>query len=50
MGDIIYGNLDGKLIQRNGILTELFIENGIEVISNEDYKNRRIINGRENIL
>lgn len=28
---------DGKLIQGNGILAELFIENGIEVINSEDY-------------
>ena len=37
-GKIYSGNFDGKLIQGNGILAELFIENGIEVISSEDYK------------
>ena len=35
---IYSGNFDGKLLQGNGILAELFIENGIEVISSEDYK------------
>ena len=38
VGKIYSGNFDGKLIQGNGILAELFIENGIEVISSEDYK------------
>lgn len=38
VGKIYSGNFDGKLVQGNGILAELFIENGIEVISSEDYK------------
>ena len=29
MENIIYRNFDGKLLQGNGILAELFIENGI---------------------
>ena len=37
-GKIYSGNFDGKLIHGNGILAELFIENGIEVIISEDYK------------
>ena len=37
-GKIYSGNFDGKLIQGNGILAELLIKNGIEVISSEDYK------------
>ena len=37
VGKIYSGNFDGKLIQGNGILAELFIENGIEVINSEDY-------------
>lgn len=35
-GKIYSGNFDGKLIQGNGILAEVLIKNGIEVISSED--------------
>ena len=37
-GKIYSGNFDGKLVQGNGILAELFIKNGIEVISSDEYK------------
>ena len=36
--DKIYsGNFDKKLVDGNGILAELLIENGVEVISSDDY-------------
>lgn len=35
---IYSGNFDGKLVHGDGILAELCIKNGIEVISSEDYK------------
>ena len=38
IGKIYSGNFDGKLVQGNGILAELLIDNGIEVIDIEDYK------------
>lgn len=36
-GKIYNGNFDGGLINGNGILTEVLIQNGIEVISNDEY-------------
>ena len=38
VGKIYSGDFDRKLIDGNGILAELFIKNGIEVISSEDYE------------
>lgn len=35
---IYSGNFDGKLVHGDGILAELCVKNGIEVISSEDYK------------
>lgn len=37
-GKIHSGNFDGKLIDGNGVLAELLMRNGIEVVSSEDYK------------
>ena len=38
IGKVYSGNFDRKLIDGNGILAELLLENGIEVISSENYK------------
>ncbi len=35
-GKIYSGNFDGKLVDGNGILTELLIKNGIEVINSDE--------------
>ena len=35
-GKIYSGNFDGKLVDGNGILTDLLIKNGIEVISSDE--------------
>ena len=37
VGKIYSGNFDGKLIDGNGILAQLLIDNNIEVIDIEDY-------------
>lgn len=37
-GQIYNGNFEKKLIDGNGILTQLLIDNGIEVISSDEYK------------
>ena len=37
VGKIYNGNFDGKLIDGNGILAQLLIDNNIEVIDIEDY-------------
>ena len=36
-GKIYSGNFDGKLIDGNGILVDLLIENGVEIIDIEEY-------------
>ena len=36
-GKIYSGNFDDKLVDGNGILTELLLKNGIEVINSDDY-------------
>ena len=36
VGKIYSGNFDGQLIDGNGFLAELLLENGIDVISVED--------------
>lgn len=38
VGKIYNGNFNGELVNGNGILAELCIKNGIDVISSEDYK------------
>ena len=38
IGKVYSGNFDRKLVDGNGILAELLLENGIEVISSENYK------------
>lgn len=39
VGKIYSGNFDGKLITGNGILAQMLIDNGIEVIDIEEYNN-----------
>lgn len=39
-GTIYDGKFNGKLIDGNGITTDLLIENGIEVVSANDFKDR----------
>ena len=36
-GKIYSGDFDGKLVDGNGVLTELLLKNGIEVITEEEY-------------
>lgn len=36
VGKVYSGNFDGKLIDGNGVLAELCVKNGIEVINSED--------------
>ena len=36
-GKIYSGNFDGKLIDENGILVDLLLENGVEIIDIEEY-------------
>ena len=36
VGKIYSGNFNGELIEGNGILAELFIKNGIEIISPDE--------------
>ncbi|MBP3255857.1 MAG: DUF523 domain-containing protein [Clostridia bacterium] len=38
VGKIYSGNFDGKIIDGNGILAQMLIDNGIEVVDIEDYK------------
>lgn len=38
IGKIYSGNFDGKLIDGNGILTEVLLKNGIEVVNSDDLK------------
>ncbi len=38
IGKVYSGNFDRKLVDGNGILAELLLENGIEVINSENYK------------